>query len=69
MRRTPWLLLGAFAVLSIAHATEPIGGWQRLPKALYFIHGGSLADRQTGLQACGAYSGNPLPACEMPFGL
>lgn len=46
MRSTLSLLLGTFAALSLAHATEPIGGWQRLPNALYLIHGGSLADRQ-----------------------
>jgi len=46
IRTITWLLLGASSVLSLAYAAVPMGGWKSLPGAIYFIHGGSLADRQ-----------------------
>jgi hypothetical protein len=46
MRIYAWLTLGAVSAFSLAYAAVPVGDWQSLPGALYFIHGGSLADRQ-----------------------
>lgn len=45
VRACTWLLLASSA-LSIAYAADPALGWQSLGRAIYFIHGGTLADRQ-----------------------
>ena len=45
-RNVTTLLLGAACAVSLGHAADPIAGWQSLGPAIYFIHGGTLADRQ-----------------------
>jgi len=44
------LLMGTTCVFSLAHAADPIAGWQSLGRAIYFVHGGTLADRQVPTQ-------------------
>ena len=50
IRTITGLLLGSCCAFSLVHAADPIAGWQSLGRAIYAVHGGTLADRQVPTQ-------------------
>lgn len=50
VRTITGLLLVGYCALSLVHAADPIAGWQSLGRAIYAVHGGTLADRQVPTQ-------------------